>query len=592
MKSLQSLHLGILAHVDAGKTSLTERLLYTAGVIDQIGSVDADSTQTDTLQLERQRGITIKSAVAAFTIGDTHVNLIDTPGHPDFIAEVERVLHVLDGVVLVVSAVEGVQPQTRVLMRALQRLNIPVVIFVNKIDRRGARYQSLLDDITAKLGVVVIAMGTVQDIGQLQASFRLHNQVLTDGAVPVFFGSSITGAGVADLMRALPTLLPTSYGDAQAQTSGTIFKIERGMRGEKIAYLRLFAGTIKARQKLAFGKVAALQVFNQGKTLPATTLIAGEIGKVWGLDGAQVGDMIGDATKAATVFAAPTLEAAVVVSNISQQSGLHAALKQLAEQDPLINLRQTDQKLYLSLYGEVQKEVIASTLASDFGIAAAFERTQPICVERPVGVGYAAQYLQEESNPTSATIGLRIEPGRPGSGMVFKLDVHQRLVPMYIYKHKTNFVEHMTQYVHDALQYGLHGLKVTDCLVTMTESGYYTGNGPAKPISDTPKTTAADFRKLTPLVLNEAIRQAGTIICEPICSYSLEIPGDSIAKVLPILTKLRAVLHTTDTRSDTLMLSGSIPAANIHNLQQQLPSLTSGESLLEYAFDRYDPEGL
>jgi ribosomal protection tetracycline resistance protein len=192
------LNLGILAHVDAGKTSLTERLLYTAGVIDTIGSVDAGDTQTDSLQLKRQRGITIKSAVASFDIGDTRVNLIDTPGHPDFIAEVERVLSVLDGVVLVISAVEGVQPQSRILMRALKHLNIPTVIFVNKIDRMGARYQSLLDDITVKLSVNITPMGMVKDIGQLNASFVADTQVQPEDSTPVFFGSAITGAGVED----------------------------------------------------------------------------------------------------------------------------------------------------------------------------------------------------------------------------------------------------------------------------------------------------------------------------------------------------------------------------------------------------------
>ena len=142
-----TLNLGILAHVDAGKTTLTERLLYAAGVIDEVGSVDDGTTQTDSLALERQRGITIKSAVVSFTIGDVTVNLIDTPGHPDFIAEVERALSVLDGAVLVISAVEGVQPQTRILMRALQRLRVPALLFVNKIDRRGADYERVLRDI-------------------------------------------------------------------------------------------------------------------------------------------------------------------------------------------------------------------------------------------------------------------------------------------------------------------------------------------------------------------------------------------------------------------------------------------------------------
>ena len=162
---MKTLNLGILAHVDAGKTSLTERLLHAVGVIDEIGSVDAGSTQTDTLALERQRGITIKSAVVSFEINDVTVNLIDTPGHSDFIAEVERVLNVLDGAVLVISAVEGVQAQTRVLMRALERLRIPTLIFVNKIDRAGADGERVVREIANRLTPGVIPMGQVDRVG-------------------------------------------------------------------------------------------------------------------------------------------------------------------------------------------------------------------------------------------------------------------------------------------------------------------------------------------------------------------------------------------------------------------------------------------
>jgi ribosomal protection tetracycline resistance protein len=169
---VEVLNLGILAHVDAGKTSLTERLLYTAGVIDEVGSVDDGSTQTDSLALERQRGITIKSAVVSFAIGELTVNLIDTPGHPDFIAEVERALSVLDGAVLVISAVEGVQAQTRVLMRTLQRLHIPTLIFVNKLDRRGAQYAGVLQQIAAKLTPAAVPMGEATHLGRTRSSSR------------------------------------------------------------------------------------------------------------------------------------------------------------------------------------------------------------------------------------------------------------------------------------------------------------------------------------------------------------------------------------------------------------------------------------
>src|SRR5687768_10399415 len=167
---MNTLNLGIVAHVDAGKTTLTERLLFTAGAIDRVGSVDRGTTQTDSLDLERERGITIRSAVASFQVGDLAVNLVDTPGHPDFIAEVERVLGVLDGAVLVVSAVEGVQPQTPLLFRALRRLRVPTLIFLNKIDRAGADPGRVVAAMTRRLSPSVLPMGEVRDPGRREAS--------------------------------------------------------------------------------------------------------------------------------------------------------------------------------------------------------------------------------------------------------------------------------------------------------------------------------------------------------------------------------------------------------------------------------------
>src|SRR6187402_1359359 len=168
---MRTLNLGILAHVDAGKTTLTERLLYAAGAIDRLGSVDAGTTQTDSLALERERGITIRSAVASFVVGDLAVNIVDTPGHPDFIAEVERVLGVLDGAVLVVSAVEGVQPQTPLLWRALRRLGVPTLIFVNKVDRAGADPDAVVAAMARRLSPGVVAMGSVTGAGTKGAAF-------------------------------------------------------------------------------------------------------------------------------------------------------------------------------------------------------------------------------------------------------------------------------------------------------------------------------------------------------------------------------------------------------------------------------------
>src|SRR5829696_8273678 len=367
---MSTLNLGILAHVDAGKTSLTERLLHAAGVIDKIGKVDDGNTQTDSLALERQRGITIKSAVVSFVIDGVTVNLIDTPGHPDFIAEVERVLGVLDGAVLVISAVEGVQAQTRLLMRALQRLRVPTLLFVNKTDRTGADGERVLRQVAERLTPNAVTVGSVcvEDVAErddeLLAAYVDGAQRITDAEVraalaratcalrahPVFLGSARTGAGIGELMHGVTGLLPAREGDADAPASGTVFKVERGDTGEKVAFVRMFAGTLRARERLPEGKVTALAAFDSGVAVQTQTVRAGQIAKLWGLGAIRVGDQIGaPRANAAAVFDPPTLETVVAPRDAGHRAALHAALVQLAEQDPLINLRQDDARHELSV---------------------------------------------------------------------------------------------------------------------------------------------------------------------------------------------------------------------------------------------------
>ncbi|MFY9577808.1 MAG: translation factor GTPase family protein [Gaiellaceae bacterium] len=637
--------MGILAHVDAGKTTLTERLLYAAGVIDAIGSVDDGTTQTDSLALEQQRGITIKSAVASFPIDDVTVNLIDTPGHPDFIAEVERVLSVLDGVVLVVSAVEGVQSQTRVLMRALQRLQIPTLMFVNKIDRRGTDCGRVLREIGDRLTPSVIAMGSVSGEGTRSAVYNAHAvgdaafasrllDVLAehDDAVlaayvddearvsprqlreelaaqtqqalvhPVFFGSAITGAGVDALTAAITELLPAAAGDADGPVSASVFKVERGVAGKKVAYARLFSGTIRVRDRLRCrregladdeeAKVTAVSLFDGGSTVRSASVDAGQIGKLWGLGAIQIGDTIGEPGPRAAArqsFAPPTLESIVAPRRVNDKAALYVALTQLAEQDPLIDVRRDDdrQEISVSLYGEVQKEVIQATLANDFGVDVEFRETTPIYVERPIGTGEAVKILHAESNPFLATIGLRVDPAPEGSGIEFRLQVEHRTVPLYVYKRLENFAEAMGQYVREALQEGLFGWQVVDSIVTMTESNYSSADGP--PATRGPLSTAADFRKLTPLVLVQALERAGTVVCEPTVRVSLEIPTDTIGAVMPALSRLGGAVETPSLQRRLATIEAVLPAARADDVQRQLPGLTRGEGVLDSSFAGYQP---
>ena len=276
------LNLGILAHVDAGKTTLTERLLYAAGVIDAVGSVDKGTTRTDSLALEQQRGITIKSAVVSFPVDDVTVNLIDTPGHPDFIAEVERVLSVLDGCVLVISAVEGVQPQTRILMRALQRLEVPTLLFVNKIDRAGADPERVLDEIEQRLTPTSCrwagrrARYASRVVRVVRARRRRPRRRARAGRLhPVFFGSAITGAGVEEVRGGIAHLPAGPRGDGEGPLSACVFKIERGPDGDRIAYTRVFSGSVKVRDRLDAGKVTAIRASSRTATPCSETRSSG-----------------------------------------------------------------------------------------------------------------------------------------------------------------------------------------------------------------------------------------------------------------------------------------------------------------------------
>ena len=626
---MMTLNLGILAHVDAGKTTLTERLLYCAGVIDEIGSVDDGTTQTDTLTLERQRGITIKSAVVSFVLpgphGDVTVNLIDTPGHPDFIAEVERVLHVLDGAVLVISAVEGVQAQTRVLMRTLQRLRIPTLLFVNKIDRVGARSDALVGEIGTKLDVDAVPMGAPAGLGTRGASvvsfgrdapsfadrmsniLAMHDDELLSELVvdantmsyarlrcelaaqsraaavhPLFFGSAITGAGAGELMAGLTEFLPTPDVGDGGPLSGSVFKVERGPAGERVAYVRMFSGVLHARDRVEErDKVTAIRVFDDGEVVQCSSVSAGRIAKVWGLSDVRIGDAIGAPSTGTHghVFAPPTLETVVVPCRPSDKGALHAALAQMAEQDPLIDLRQDDVRgeLFLSLYGEVQKEVIRDTLAGEYALDVTFRETTVICIERPRGTGEGLEILGKRHNPYLATIGLRIEPAPVGAGIDVRFEVDVRTVPLYVYKTVDFFRDAMTRTVRTTLRQGLAGWEVRDCVVTMTRSDYMS-----------PGTTAGDLRKLTPVVLMGALQRAGTIVCEPIHRFRLECPAEKLHTVLSALGRLGATPHETGATEATATIHGEVAAVRMHHLQLSLRSLTRGEGVLELEFDRYD----
>ncbi|MFK4087031.1 GTP-binding protein [Kribbella sp. NPDC020789] len=600
--------MGIVAHVDAGKTSLTERLLHAAGIIDHVGRVDDGNTQTDSMDLERRRGITIRSAVVSFTLGDLPVNLIDTPGHSDFIAEVERALSVLDGAVLVVSAVEGVQAQTRLLMRTLTRLRIPTLLFVNKIDRVGARYDSLLADIRRLLTPDAVPLSVVSDLGTRTAGVgprsdfgeflaehndvflerfladdlgsadyddELRRQVAASGAHPVYFGSAMTGIGVPELISGIRSWLPPATSSIEEPLRAKVFKVERGPAGQKLASARIFTGTLTARTFVdvhpADGapyqvRPNAIDVYDDGARRTVSSAEAGQIVALRGLKEIRIGDQLGvPAAGVGQLFARPTLETVVAARD---RGKLFQALTQLAEQDPLIQVRQAGD-ISVRLYGEVQKEVIASLLDSEYGLEVTFSQTSPIYIEALNGVGTAHRDISAPGNRWAAGLGFRVAPH--DDGVDYRLAVELGGLPRA-------FHTAIEETVRQTLAQGLYGWEIPNIRVDLTHTAYFS-----------PITTAADFRRLVPPLLLSAIQDAGTTVLEPINHFDLDIPADSLSRVLALLAENHATLESTTLHPTTAHLEGTLPAATTHTFESHLPTHTHGEALLTTTFATHHP---
>lgn len=618
------INIGILAHVDAGKTSLAERILYDTKVIDELGKVDQGNTQMDAMELERKRGITIKASVVSFDLHGLKVNLIDTPGHADFIAEVERSLSVLDGVILVVSAVEGVQAQTKVLFSVLKKMGLPTILFVNKLDRPGAQSDTAVEQIREKLTPNAFPLCQVEYAGTKQASVidrrfdwetnpdfmercielaaahderlleaYVNGEALTEEQVkeafgrqvrqanihPVYFGSAMTGVGVSSLLDGVARWFPAND-DAEGELlSGVVFKLEKEPSGEKIAYVRLFSGSLSLREQVKVQrktregecetrtcKIKKLHALRNGKAVPAAKVTSGDLGKVWGLEDVRIGDVVGEPSPLVkhVSFAVPQMETRIEAAEPDKAHLLYKALTGLSEEDPLIQVMKDDahQDLYLRIFGEVQKEVIEAALKEHHELDVRFSETRTVCLEKPAGTGHALEMIAEGDNPFYATVGLKVEPGLPGSGVVYRMEVELGSLPLAFHKA-------IEETVHQTLKQGLYGWEVTDIVVTLTHTGYFS-----------PVSAAGDFRKLVPLVLMEALVQAGTHVYEPIHAFELTVPAAVMSKAIYKLSAIQAVVHETAMHHGMCLITGTIPVAATESFKRSLHAFTQGEGFM------------
>ena len=632
----KTLNLGILAHIDAGKTSLTERLLFDNGAITKLGSVDTGSTTTDTSELERERGITIRAAVASFALDDLQVNLVDTPGHPDFIAEVERALSVLDGAVLVLSAVEGVQAQTRVLMRSLKKMGLPLLLFINKIDRLGARSDDLLRDIRKKLAPSILPMNTVRDAGAVNAQvvplsleqpefYTLVLETLADnddallaqviegrnpsseelqkilikqtceGFVhPVFFGSALQGQGVRELANGIKTLLPYAESTARddGELRGTIFAIERTGDGEKIAYLRLFSGELRERQEVTFKQRE-----------PSGTLreVTGRITRL-----EVVGEQLAKSDGEAGQNRVQTSRGVLTAGGIAKVRGLYdirvgawlgksdgSTLQQHFPPPSLEAVvrphKKSDEiKLHAALMSLSDEDPLIQTRPAANGATSVllYGEVQKEVIAERVKRDFGVEPVFSETLPVylerPVGSGEALHVFDPREDNEFWATIGVRVEPNPLGRGNT--------YTREA-QWGLMPAgfyrAVEESALQTLQQGLYGWKVTDCAVFLTmidyerPVTVAAHFRHLTPMLVMRALHQAGTRVFEPCNTFEVEVPSDVLGAVMGYLATHEAEISKSEQSGpDTWLITGEIPVRLVQEVTIALPGLSRGEGAL------------
>ena len=599
------INIGILAHVDAGKTTLTERLLYASGTISEPGSVEKGTTRTDTMFLERQRGITIQTAVTSFQWHSCKVNIVDTPGHMDFLAEVYRSLAVLDGAILVLSAKDGVQAQTRVLFHALRKLNIPTIIFINKIDQAGVDLQGVYQSVRDKLSADIIIKQTVslsskitltentsaevwdsvienndellakyiagESISQKELAQEEQRRVQDASLLPVYHGSAKKGLGIQQLMDAVIGLFQSTKEQGSAALCGRVFKVEYTDCGQRLVYLRLYSGTLRLRDTVALAgreklKITEMRIPSKGEIVRTDTAHKGEI-VILPSDSLRLNDILGDKTQLPREMWSdvpfPMLRTTITPKTAEQRDRLLDALTQIADTDPLLHYEvdSTTHEIILSFLGRMQLEVVSALLTEKYKIETAVKEPTVIYLERPLKVASHTIHIEVPPNPFWASIGLSVTPLPLGSGVKYK----SRVSLGYLNQSFQNAVMDGIRY---GLEQGLCGWNVTDCKICFEYGLYYS-----------PVSTPADFRSLAPIVLEQALKKSGTQLLEPYLSFTLYAPQEYLSRAYHDAPKYCATIETAQIKKDEVVFTGEIPARCIQAYRTDLAFYTNGRSV-------------
>ena len=602
---LKIINIGILAHVDAGKTTLTESLLYSSGAIKELGSVDSGTTKTDTMFLERQRGITIQTAITSFQRENVKVNNVGTPGHMDFLADVYRSLSVLDGAILLISAKDGVQSQTRILFHALRKMNIPIIFFINKIDQNGINLPDVYQDIKDKLSDDIIIKQTVNlnlkpyvidytepeqwetvivgndyllekyTIGKTLNIAELEKEenerIQSCSLYPVYHGSAKNNIGIKQLIEVITSKLFSPTQLNSDKLCGNVFKVEYSDDGQRLVYVRLYSGTLHLRDSVNISEKEKIKVTEM------YTSINGELRQI---DKAEPGEIIilkNELLKLNNVLGdkkrlphreilenpLPMLQTTIEPCKSVQREKLLDALFEISDSDPLLQyyVDTVTHEIVLSFLGEVQMEVTCTLIQEKYHIEIETRKPTVIYMERPLKKSEFTIDIEVPPNPFWASIGLSVTPLPLGSGIQY-----ESLVSLgYLNQSFQNAVMEGIRY---GCEQGLYGWKLTDCKICFKYGLYYS-----------PVSTPADFRMLAPIVLEQAFRKSGTELLEPYLSFEIYVPQEYLSRAYNDASKYCANILNTKLKGNEVILIGEIPARCIQEYRNSLTFFTNGRSV-------------
>lgn len=602
------LTLGIFAHANAGKTTITEHLLYHTNVIDRIGRVDSGDTVTDSMRVERERGISVRASLVSFKLGNKTVQLIDTPGHIDFSAEVERAISVLDGAVLVISGVEGLEAQTYTIWRALMEKQVPIIIYINKMDRKGADFDRVIGELKDNLGVNTITLRRVnqnedgslnlqtpnfdkmiEEIANVdeEIAAKFINNETVDSRIlsnkiselsqhckifPVIGGSALMDVGIKDLVDCIENFIPETKKNLDDELSAFVYSIRVDENG-KNAYIKMLNGTLESRNVIKTDGDTTQKVKNMfipvgAKLIPTAKISSGDIAVLNGLD-VKCGQILGNKKgfEKYISFVKPLLTMEVNPVNKKDLIELMYALKILNDEDPYLDVRYNEKtsSIYVSLMGEVQSQIIISMLNERFGI--------DVSIENPIVIHKEVPTITAQARATYTTvsgIGLEVTPLERGSGFVYK----SKISTDFLHLKYQRQIERLINYYS---KQGLFGWELTDVEVALVDGQF-----------DSMGSDPMHFNIVTPLALFRCLKQSKIKLLEPICKYTIKMPNEYLSMVVKSLSSKNSVFEITKSYNAVTSVEGEAPVSLMVNYPLELSKITSGRGTFSSTLSRYE----